>query len=77
LLLVGHYWLRDAALAPNDELHADVEETKERILKFASDVHVGRVAGPSGWPFEHVLPIGAERLRPRATIYCRCPQVEP
>lgn len=32
-----HYRMRDAALAPNDEPDADVEETKERILKFASD----------------------------------------
>ncbi len=56
--MVGHYWLRDAALAPNDELRADVEQTKERILKFASDVHVGRISAPSGRPFEHVLSIG-------------------
>jgi glucose-6-phosphate isomerase len=56
--LVGHYWLRDASLAPNDELRADVEQTKERILKFASDVHVGRISAPSGRPFEHVLSIG-------------------
>ena len=56
--MVGHYWLRDAALAPNDELRADVEQTKARILKFASDVHVARIAAPSGRPFEHVLLIG-------------------
>ena len=56
--MVGHYWLRDAALAPNDELRADVEQTRARILKFASDIHVGRIAAPSGRPFEHVLLIG-------------------
>jgi len=56
--MVGHYWLRDPSLAPNDELRADVEQTKERILKFASDVHVGRISAPSGRPFEHVLSIG-------------------
>ncbi|MEO7724303.1 MAG: glucose-6-phosphate isomerase [Chthoniobacterales bacterium] len=56
--MVGHYWLRDPQLAPNDEARADVEETNARIQKFASDVHVGRVAAPNGKPFERVLLIG-------------------
>ncbi|MBA3650274.1 MAG: glucose-6-phosphate isomerase [Chthoniobacterales bacterium] len=56
--MVGHYWLRDPQLAPNDELRADVEETNARIQKFASDVHVGRIAAPNGKPFERVLLIG-------------------
>ena len=56
--MVGHYWLRNPQLAPNDELRADIEETNARIQKFASDVHVGRIAAPSGRPFEHLLVIG-------------------
>jgi glucose-6-phosphate isomerase len=56
--MVGHYWLRNPRLAPNDELRADIEETNARIQKFASDVHVGRIAAPSGRPFEHLLLIG-------------------
>ena len=56
--MVGHYWLRDAALAPNDELRREVSETKERIQKFASDIHVGRIPAPSGRPFERALLIG-------------------
>src|SRR4029434_1574889 len=56
--MVGHYWLRNPQLAPNDEVRADIEETKARIQKFASDVHVGRIAAPSGRPFEHLLLIG-------------------
>src|SRR6476659_1557988 len=56
--MVGHYWLRNPALAPNDELRADVERTRQRIQKFASDIHVGRISAPSGRPFEHVLLIG-------------------
>jgi glucose-6-phosphate isomerase len=56
--MVGHYWLRDPALAPNDEVRAEVVTTRERILKFASDVHVGRIAAPNGRPFDHVLLIG-------------------
>src|ERR1041385_4015627 len=34
---VGHYWLRNPALAPNDELRADIVQTNARIHKFASD----------------------------------------
>ncbi|MEO7168133.1 MAG: glucose-6-phosphate isomerase, partial [Chthoniobacterales bacterium] len=56
--MVGHYWLRNPALAPNDELRANIEETNARIQKFASDVHVGRIAAPDGKPFERVLLIG-------------------
>ena len=56
--MVGHYWLRNPALAPNDELRRDVVETRERVLKFADDIHVGRITAPSGRPFEHILLIG-------------------
>jgi glucose-6-phosphate isomerase len=56
--MVGHYWLRNPQLAPNDEVRAEIEQTNARIQKFASDVHVGRIAAPSGKPFERVLLIG-------------------
>ncbi len=56
--MVGHYWLRAPELAPNDELRAEVVQTNERIQKFASDIHVGRIAAPDGKPFEHLLLIG-------------------
>jgi len=55
---VGHYWLRNPGLAPNDQLRADIVETNARIRKFASDIHVGRIPAPGGRPFEHVLLIG-------------------
>jgi len=56
--MVGHYWLRDPALAPNDQLRTEITQTKSRIQRFASDVQVGRISAPSGRPFEHVLVIG-------------------
>lgn len=56
--MVGHYWLRNPALAPNDEVRAEIVTTRDRILKFASDIHVGRISAPSGRPFEHLLLIG-------------------
>lgn len=56
--MVGHYWLRDASLAPTEELRRDVEETKAAIQAFAREVHEGRVTGSTGKPFRHVLSIG-------------------
>jgi glucose-6-phosphate isomerase len=56
--MVGHYWLRDPALAPNDQIRAEITQTKSRVQKFASDVQVGRISAPSGRPFDHVLVIG-------------------
>ena len=46
--MVGHYWLRDPGLAPNDELRNEIIQTKTRVQKFASDVQVGRISAPSG-----------------------------
>src|SRR5256886_11695967 len=56
--MVGHYWLRNPALAPTPELRANIEETNKRIRKFAADVHAGKIADESGRPFEHILLIG-------------------
>src|SRR5437773_1429865 len=56
--MVGHYWLRNPALAPNAELRADIEETKERIKRFAADVHAGKIAAENGKRLEHILLIG-------------------
>lgn len=56
--MVGHYWLRDSALAPNAQLRADIEETNQRIKQFAADVHTGKIAAADGKKFEHILLIG-------------------
>src|SRR5436190_20046888 len=56
--MVGHYWLRNPALAPNAQLRADIEQTKERIKRFAADVHAGKIAAENGKRFEHILLIG-------------------
>src|SRR3982751_3896032 len=53
--MVGHYWLRNPQIAPNAEVRAEIEQTNARIQKFASDVHVGRIAAPDGKPFERLL----------------------
>ncbi len=55
--MVGHYWLRNPDLAP-PALRSEIQQTIDRIKRFALDVHVGRIAAPDGKPFEHVLLIG-------------------
>ena len=56
--MVGHYWLRDAALAPTGELRADIERDRAAIRGFCRAVHSGEVAAPDGGRFERVLSIG-------------------
>lgn len=55
---VGHYWLRNAAIAPNAERRAEVEKTLAQVKQIAADVHAGRLAPPSGGRFERVLVVG-------------------
>ena len=56
--MVGHYWLRTPALAPNEELRKAIEETKAAIGLFAAAVHSGGVAAPGGKKFTDVLVVG-------------------
>jgi glucose-6-phosphate isomerase len=56
--MVGHYWLRNAKLAPNEQLRRDIEETNQRIKQFAADVHARKIAPERGGKFEHILLIG-------------------
>ena len=55
--MVGHYWLRAAELAPNDELKNEIESAVAQIKDFAAKVHSGQVKGAKG-PFTDVLVIG-------------------
>src|SRR5437667_460010 len=56
--MVGHYWLRNPALAPTAEIRTEIEENIQRIKKFAEDVHAGRITAENGKRFEHALRIG-------------------
>ena len=56
--MVGHYWLRNSALAPTSELKAKIDETLISLKAFASDVLSGRVLAPSGETFSDCLVIG-------------------
>src|SRR6184192_2551940 len=56
--MVGHYWLRNPALAPTAEIRKEIEGTINRVKKFAEDVHAGKIAAENGKRFRHVLLIG-------------------
>ncbi|MDB6076700.1 MAG: phosphoglucose isomerase [Akkermansiaceae bacterium] len=56
--MVGHYWLRNASLAPNAEIRKSITEPLAALKEFAEKVHTGQVAPPSGGIFERVLLIG-------------------
>lgn len=56
--MVGHYWLRDAARAPDRDIKVAIESTVRDIKSFAADIHSGAIASPSGGRFTHLLQIG-------------------
>jgi glucose-6-phosphate isomerase len=56
--MVGHYWLRNPALAPTSQIKSEIEDTIGRIKAFAEDVHAGRITAENGRRFKHLLHIG-------------------
>lgn len=55
--MVGHYWLRNPAKAPNRQIRAEIEGTLKRINAFAKAIHAGKIKG-SGGKFKNILIIG-------------------
>lgn len=56
--MVGHYWLRDSATAPNPEIAKLIEDEKEKIKQFAVDVKKGKILTKKGENFKHILLVG-------------------
>ena len=56
--MVGHYWLRNADLAPSAEMRAEIETAVEQVIAFAGDIHTGRIRAASEEPFTNLLVIG-------------------
>ncbi|MBI1337552.1 MAG: glucose-6-phosphate isomerase [Phycisphaera sp.] len=56
--MVGHYWLRDATLAPNDELRHAITSTLSQIDAFAAEVHAGKIKPLEGKRFTDLLVVG-------------------
>jgi glucose-6-phosphate isomerase len=55
--MVGHYWLRQPALAPTPALRHEIEDTFAKVKAFAADVHSGKVKGAKG-ALRNLLVIG-------------------
>ena len=56
--MVGHYWLRNSAIAPTAELKAKIDEPLADLNNFAADVLSGTITAPSGKKFTTCLVIG-------------------
>src|SRR5881392_187324 len=56
--MVGHYWLRNPALAPTPQVRSEIEDTIGRVKAFAKDVHAGKITAENGRRFKHLLHIG-------------------
>ncbi len=56
--MVGHYWLRNPDLAPNEELKKAITEPLADLKDFARKVHSGEVKTPNGGYFQQLLLIG-------------------
>ncbi len=56
--MVGHYWLRNPALAPTPELQQAITGPLAALKAFAAEVHAGTIIPPSGGAFQQILLIG-------------------
>ncbi len=56
--MVGHYWLRNATLAPTEMLTRSITDSIDDLKRFAESVHTGGIVAPSGGSFKQVLLIG-------------------
>jgi glucose-6-phosphate isomerase len=55
--MVGHYWLRNPALAPMPEIRREIEDAIAQIKTFADKVHAGEIRGTGGL-FKNYLLVG-------------------
>ena len=56
--MVGHYWLRNPAIAPEVELKREIEDTVKNIESFTARIHAGEIKAPSGESFSKLLVVG-------------------
>ncbi len=56
--MVGHYWLRNPDLAPNEALKKEITEPLAQILDFAQKVHSGAIKPPQADKFTDIISIG-------------------
>ncbi|MEB3887028.1 glucose-6-phosphate isomerase [Lyngbya sp. CCY1209] len=76
--MVGHYWLRDPDLAP-DDFGKEITETLEAIETFVKQVHDGTIKPPEADRFTNILSIGigGSALGPEFVAEALSPDVPP
>ena len=64
--MVGHYWLRNPALAPTPEIRDEIQKTLVQIKAFTAKIHAGQIRAKSG-PFKNyiIIGIGGSALGPQ------------
>ena len=55
--MVGHYWLRNSALAPNPDIAKEIEDALTSIKEFVAAIKAGKIAATNG-AFQNVLVVG-------------------
>ena len=56
--MVGHYWLRNPAIAPSPEIKQEIIDSIDNIEAFARQIHTGAIKPPQAAKFTDVLSIG-------------------
>jgi len=56
--MVGHYWLRNPALAPTEKIQNQINSTLDNIQQFAADVHQKKIKPNKSAKFRNVLSLG-------------------
>ncbi len=56
--MVGHYWLRNSALAPTEKIQNQINSTLEKIQQFAADIHQKKIKPQKSAQFRNVLSLG-------------------
>ena len=56
--MVGHYWLRNPALAPTEKIQNQINSTLENIQQFAADIHQKKIKPKKSAQFRNVLSLG-------------------
>lgn len=56
--MVGHYWLRNPGLAPDEMIKAQITEPIKELKRFAQQVHTGQILTDNGKTFKVLLLIG-------------------
>jgi glucose-6-phosphate isomerase len=56
--MVGHYWLRNPDIAPNQEIKQEINSALAEIKEFSQKIHSGKITTPDGQKFTDLLSIG-------------------